>query len=106
MGLDKCIECGGAVSDAALACPHCKGDWHGQSCGACGIRMRLSDAVVQILDYSSFEGPFSKYLHEACLLVLLPDRQVPCQDCGTPIKVRAHGLAARGRSPNSSKNGP
>src|ERR1035438_4040021 len=92
MGLQKCIECGGVVSDDAYQCPHCKGDWRGERCRACGVGMRLSDSVVQIVALGS-EGPSPWYLHEACLDVLLPDRDLPCQDCRTPINVRAHGLA-------------
>lgn len=96
MALKKCIECGGTVSDTALACPHCQGNWRGANCAACGISMRLSDEAVQIPWSRDYEGLYVVYLHETCLLVLLPDRDVPCQDCGALINLRAHGLALCG----------
>jgi len=107
MALKKCIECGDTVSDKAHTCPHCECDPRGRACAVCNRTMKISEAIkvfhtrrpmVEGLDgqyYEASDGSVrdDRFIHKACLLALLPDVDMPCSDCGTPLNVRAHGLA-------------
>lgn len=106
MALKKCIECGGTVSAEAYTCPHCECDPRGRACAACKKIMKISEAVkvyhtrrpmVEGVDGHYYEASDGlerddRFVHKDCLLALLPDVDMPCSDCGTPINVRAHGL--------------